>query len=72
MPDSYHTLYSLAGLSTAQHNVIKKFEAAEKLSESWKGDDDIRKVAFLQARSWVEEEGTSKFLNGAGDRVESV
>lgn len=33
--------------------------------------DSLRKLAFVQARSWAEDEGSSKYLNTAGDRVVS-
>lgn len=29
----------------------------------------LRKMAFLEALSWVEEEGTSKFVGGSQNRV---
>ena len=96
VPDSYHTLYTLSGLSSAQHNVVQLPETAEKLRKAWvpikgassnlpdwsvvinrndfpddKDADERSKIAFVEARSWVEEEGSSKYLNGGTDRVVS-
>jgi protein farnesyltransferase subunit beta len=34
--DIYHTFYSLAGLSTAQHRVYRSDKELEKLKETWK------------------------------------
>ena len=94
--DSYHTLYALSGLSSAQHIVSQSPELAKKLRADWKpleGQhagpsayfpennepyvtanselDDLRKTAFVEGRSWQEEEGGSLYVNGVGDRVVS-
>lgn len=34
--------------------------------------EEMHKTAFAEALSWKEEEGASKYVNGAGDRVVSV
>ncbi|TDL18231.1 terpenoid cyclases/Protein prenyltransferase [Rickenella mellea] len=77
--DSYHTLYSLAGLASAQHNVFQVDETKEKLRAAWKpkeGDDpaldEFHKTVFAEARAWTEEVGGSNYVNGKVDRVNAT
>jgi len=73
-PDSYHTLYSLAGLGAAQHHMYQPSETLTKLKESWKTQSDdqqneLHKIIYCEALAWTEEEGSSKYLYTAGDRI---
>ncbi|EJC99512.1 terpenoid cyclases/Protein prenyltransferase [Fomitiporia mediterranea MF3/22] len=75
--DAYHTLYSLAGLSTAQHYVSPSNDIREKFRKEWKRKDDDplddwRKSAYVEARTWKEEEGGSIYVNGPGDRLNAT
>ncbi|KAF8553098.1 terpenoid cyclases/Protein prenyltransferase [Imleria badia] len=59
--DAYHTLYCLAGLSTAQHNVNPL--------PARRAQEPLRRASFADALAWTEEEGTSHILGGAVNRV---
>jgi protein farnesyltransferase subunit beta len=34
--------------------------------------EELRKTAYVEARSWAEEENESVFVNGTGDRLVSM
>ncbi|KAG2113395.1 uncharacterized protein F5147DRAFT_650340 [Suillus discolor] len=53
--DSYHTLYCLAGLSAAQHNVFLSSTRQDAIVHGW--------------RTPVEEEGTSRVLGAQNNRM---
>jgi protein farnesyltransferase subunit beta len=75
--DAYHTLYCLAGLSSAQHHVFPSPARRDAIRKHWKPSldstfDDLRKAAFAEALSWTEEEGTSKYVGGPVNRVNAT
>ncbi|KAH7886715.1 terpenoid cyclases/protein prenyltransferase alpha-alpha toroid [Phlebopus sp. FC_14] len=75
--DAYHTLYCLAGLSAAQHNVFPSPARRAELSTAWQASvhpngDELRKAAFVEALSWTEEDGTSHVLGGQVNRVNAT
>ncbi|KAL0948363.1 hypothetical protein HGRIS_010945 [Hohenbuehelia grisea] len=73
--DAYHTMYCLAGLSSAQHRVIQSPARRAELARSWTSsanDNPLREDIFLHSLSWVEEEGTSKIIGGAANRVNAT
>ncbi|KAH8091781.1 terpenoid cyclases/Protein prenyltransferase [Cristinia sonorae] len=75
--DAYHTLYCLSGLSAAQHRVLPSAQRRATLEAAWKDDPSsehnaLRKEAFLSALSWVEDEGTAKFVGGPSNRVNAT
>ncbi|KII84972.1 hypothetical protein PLICRDRAFT_45829 [Plicaturopsis crispa FD-325 SS-3] len=75
--DAYHTLYCLAGLSSAQHHVFPSPERRSTVEKAWVSPDDdaldaLRKNSFTAALSWIEEEGASKFVGGPGNRVNAT
>lgn len=92
--DSYHTLYCLSGLSSAQHTILPSPARRTELSNAWKASPGVlmcpdqhlflrlmtasedplgslRKAAFVEALSWSEEEGTSKYVGGQANRMVS-
>ncbi|KAJ3559310.1 hypothetical protein NM688_g417 [Phlebia brevispora] len=81
-PKRYHTLYCLSGLSAAQHRVVPTAERKQELLGAWKPVEkeserdqtilDLRKAAFIDTLSWVEEEGTSKYVGGAQNRLNAT
>ncbi|KAI0037908.1 terpenoid cyclases/Protein prenyltransferase [Auriscalpium vulgare] len=75
-PDAYHTLYCIAGLSAAQHRVFPSQARRRQLEEAWASDgelnDRLRKTAFVEALSWLEEEGTSKVIGPSSNRVNAT
>ncbi|KIJ62500.1 hypothetical protein HYDPIDRAFT_176566 [Hydnomerulius pinastri MD-312] len=75
--DSYHTLYCLAGLSAAQHNIYPSPARQAQLDQAWQLPSDeqnheLRKTAFTEALSWSEEEGTSHVLGSQANRVNAT
>ncbi|KAI0056038.1 terpenoid cyclases/Protein prenyltransferase [Artomyces pyxidatus] len=74
--DSYHTLYCLAGLSAAQHRVFPSLPRKSQLTTSWKPtgetNEDLHKIAFTEALCWLEEEGGSKIVGPASNRVNAT
>ncbi|KAJ7186770.1 terpenoid cyclases/protein prenyltransferase alpha-alpha toroid [Mycena filopes] len=74
--DAYHTLYCLAGLSSAQHKVSPSPTRRKVLLDSWTGaespTDEIRKRIFTDALCYTEEEGTEKIVGGAANRVNAT
>ncbi|KIJ52756.1 hypothetical protein M422DRAFT_25815, partial [Sphaerobolus stellatus SS14] len=82
-PDAYHTLYVLAGLSSAQHQV-----RPAPLDKQWKDQpDDVlhldasesperrnarRKAIFESAYRWKENESKSRILGGIDNRVNAT
>lgn len=82
--DAYHTQYCLAGLSAAQHHVYPSDSRKQALEQAWvetepfKPDlghtglsQEQRKTIFAKALCWKEEEGASKCVGGAKNRVVS-
>ncbi|KAJ6602477.1 terpenoid cyclases/Protein prenyltransferase [Mycena vulgaris] len=73
--DAYHTLYCLAGLSSAQHKVFPSPVRRTELLDCWTatgedGDkDELRKHIFTHALSYTEDEGTETIVGGAPNRV---
>ncbi|KAJ7730846.1 terpenoid cyclases/protein prenyltransferase alpha-alpha toroid [Mycena maculata] len=82
--DSYHTLYCLAGLSSAQHKVFPSPARQKELLDCWiatvdDGDKDteakeeaLRKRVFTDALSYTEEEGTETIVGGPPNRVNAT
>ncbi|KAJ7641342.1 terpenoid cyclases/protein prenyltransferase alpha-alpha toroid [Roridomyces roridus] len=82
--DSYHTLYCLAGLSSAQHRVFPSAARRRDLLDSWTdtvdgGDQEaeakenaLRKRIFVEALSYTQEEGTETVVGGAVNRVNAT
>ncbi|KAL4064662.1 terpenoid cyclases/protein prenyltransferase alpha-alpha toroid [Scleroderma yunnanense] len=75
--DAYHTLYCLAGLSTAQHNVYPSPARRADVAAAWQlhpeyPHEELRKTSFLEALSWSEEEGGSHVLGGSVNRVNAT
>ncbi|KAJ3482523.1 hypothetical protein NLI96_g6922 [Meripilus lineatus] len=78
-PDAYHTLYCLSGLSSAQHRVVPSETRRADLLNYWNTDeapkdklDELQRDAFSNVLSWQEEEGTSKFVGGAVNRLNAT
>ncbi|KAI6023487.1 terpenoid cyclases/protein prenyltransferase alpha-alpha toroid [Pisolithus marmoratus] len=70
--DSYHTLYCLVGLSTAQHNVYLSQARRAHIAAQWRSPPELRKTSFLEALSWAEEEGGSHILGSSANRVNAT
>ncbi|KIK96982.1 hypothetical protein PAXRUDRAFT_137244 [Paxillus rubicundulus Ve08.2h10] len=75
--DSYHTLYCLAGLSAAQHNVYPSPARRAQVDQAWQSSSDspnqeLRKASFVEALCWSEEEGTARVLGGQVNRVNAT
>ncbi|KAJ6617951.1 terpenoid cyclases/protein prenyltransferase alpha-alpha toroid [Mycena sp. CBHHK59/15] len=82
--DSYHTLYCLAGLSSAQHKVFPSPARRKELLDSWTApaegedkdtkatEDERRKRVFTHALSYTEEEGTETIVGGPPNRVNAT
>ncbi|KAJ7034695.1 terpenoid cyclases/protein prenyltransferase alpha-alpha toroid [Mycena alexandri] len=74
--DAYHTLYCLAGLSSAQHKVSPSPTRRKELLDSWidadSTTDEFRKRIFIDALCYTEEEGTEKIVGGAANRVNAT
>ncbi|KAJ7471851.1 terpenoid cyclases/protein prenyltransferase alpha-alpha toroid [Mycena latifolia] len=80
--DAYHTLYCLAGLSSAQHKVFPSPARRTELLDCWTvndGDkpagameDGLRKRIFTHALSYTEEEGTETIVGGPSNRVNAT
>ncbi|TFK60670.1 terpenoid cyclases/Protein prenyltransferase [Pluteus cervinus] len=80
--DAYHTQYCLAGLSAAQHHVYPSVSREQALAQAWVETEPFepdlghpglsqeqRKTIFAKALCWKEEEGASKCVGGAKNRV---
>ncbi|KAI0795986.1 terpenoid cyclases/Protein prenyltransferase [Abortiporus biennis] len=81
--DSYHTLYCLSGLSAAQHRVTPSTAQKIVLQSLWKDEEvpedetekklqALRKEAFASSLSWLEEEGTEKYVGGSQNRLNAT
>ncbi|OAX33058.1 terpenoid cyclases/Protein prenyltransferase [Rhizopogon vinicolor AM-OR11-026] len=75
--DSYHTLYCLAGLSTAQHNVFLSSTRRDAILGCWKilpesTQDQLRRACFTHSLAWTEEEGTSHILGSKSNRMNAT
>jgi len=75
--DAYHTLYCLAGLSSAQHHVFPSPARRTQIRNHWKPSEDtvldeLRKSTFAEVLAWTEEEGTSKYVGGPANRVNAT
>ncbi|KAJ7207994.1 terpenoid cyclases/Protein prenyltransferase [Mycena pura] len=76
--DSYHTLYCLAGLSSAQHRVFPSPIRRKEVLDAWRApnssdtSDEVRKRVFAEALSYTEEEGTETIVGGASNRVNAT
>jgi protein farnesyltransferase subunit beta len=74
--DSYHTLYCLSGLSSAQHSIFSSSKRRSELLKAWKASpgplESLRKSAFVEALSWSEEEGTAKYVGGQVNQVNAT
>ncbi|EKM50973.1 uncharacterized protein PHACADRAFT_212873 [Phanerochaete carnosa HHB-10118-sp] len=80
--DAYHTLYCLSGLSAAQHRVVPIDERKAELLSAWvdapsdrtkdEATSRLRKRAFVDMLSWVEEEGTVVYVGGAANRLNAT
>ncbi|KAI0288862.1 terpenoid cyclases/protein prenyltransferase alpha-alpha toroid [Russula brevipes] len=71
-PDAYHTAYCISGLSAAQHHVCPSLTRQEEVRTAWKGEDDVRAVAFAEALSWIEEDGGSQVVGSVANRVNAT
>ncbi|KAJ7159810.1 terpenoid cyclases/Protein prenyltransferase [Mycena crocata] len=78
--DAYHTLYCLAGLSSAQHKVFPSPARQKELLDCWTveskdtdgKEDDLRRHIFTHALSYTEEEGTETIVGGPPNRVNAT
>ncbi|ETW79021.1 hypothetical protein HETIRDRAFT_478327 [Heterobasidion irregulare TC 32-1] len=79
--DAYHTLYCLAGLSAAQHRVFPSAARKAELHDSWTStsaegagtpEDEFRRAVFAACLCWTEEEGTSKIVGLASNKVNAT
>ncbi|KAG2131102.1 terpenoid cyclases/protein prenyltransferase alpha-alpha toroid [Suillus cothurnatus] len=75
--DSYHTLYCLAGLSSAQHNVFLSSTRQDAIVRCWKTPlesthEQLRQACFSHSLSWTEEEGTSRILGAQNNRMNAT
>ncbi|KAG2136559.1 terpenoid cyclases/protein prenyltransferase alpha-alpha toroid [Suillus bovinus] len=75
--DSYHTLYCLAGLSSAQHNVFLSSTRRDAIVRNWKTPaesmhEQLRQACFLHSLSWTEEEGASRILGAQNNRMNAT
>ncbi|KAJ7076543.1 terpenoid cyclases/protein prenyltransferase alpha-alpha toroid [Mycena belliarum] len=74
--DAYHTLYCLAGLSSAQHKVVPSPTRQAELLDCWTVDDGVdgglRKRILAHALSYSEEEGTETIVGGPPNRVNAT
>ncbi|KAJ7475178.1 terpenoid cyclases/protein prenyltransferase alpha-alpha toroid [Mycena galericulata] len=82
--DSYHTLYCIAGLSSAQHKVYPSPARRNELLDCWTAtvddgdraagakEDELRKRIFTDALSYTEEEGTETIVGGSQNRVNAT
>lgn len=85
--DVYHTFYSLAGFSTAQHRVYQSKSLQGSLRNKWKpseaftpstakGEDDrrqaTRKELWINARSWKEDESSHRYVGSPNNRVNAI
>ncbi|ESK93160.1 farnesyltransferase subunit beta [Moniliophthora roreri MCA 2997] len=77
-PDSYHTLYCLAGLSAAQHKTAPDSAHQKALEALWEPDqttestldDNLRRHIYTRALSWSEVEAHSSSKHkGTAKRV---
>jgi len=82
-PDSYHTLYCLAGLASAQHRVIPSPSLRAGILRAWKPitetdsrwksvPDDIRRNIFASSLSWSEDLAGTTIVGGASNRVNAT
>ncbi|KAH0835434.1 terpenoid cyclases/protein prenyltransferase alpha-alpha toroid [Lanmaoa asiatica] len=75
--DAYHTLYCLAGLSIAQHNVDPLPARRAQVDQAWRETLDashqqLRRTSFADALAWSEEEGASHILGDSVNRVNAT
>ncbi|THH18071.1 hypothetical protein EW146_g2871 [Bondarzewia mesenterica] len=75
--DAYHTLYCLSGLSAAQHRVFPSVMRKSELNSLWNNVEEtpelkMREAAFSSALCWTEEEGTSKIVGPASNKVNAT
>lgn len=72
--DSYHTLYCLAGLSSAQHHLYPSATRRTQLQDAWESqlNDGLQKAVFTELLSWTEEEGVSKIVGGEANRLNAT
>ncbi|KAJ1303977.1 hypothetical protein OPQ81_008387 [Rhizoctonia solani] len=78
--DLYHTVYNLAGYSTAQHRVYRSLVTEKKLLDSWKSSEgiiqgsngQIRKATWARICAWQEDEGAHFYLGGEQNRVNAT
>lgn len=68
-PDAYHTAYCISGLSAAQHHVYPSPVRREEVRAAWEGEDGVRATAFAEALCWTEEDGGSRIVGSAANRV---
>ncbi|KAF8637723.1 hypothetical protein AX17_002626 [Amanita inopinata Kibby_2008] len=73
--DAYHTMYCLAGLSSAQHQVTFSSTRRTEILAHWKPStnpgpyEDFRRDLFGHTLCWVEEEHGSRIVGGYQNRV---
>lgn len=78
--DAYHTLYCLAGLSTAQHHVFPSATRRAEIAKAWVSSsdtttpaaDELRNRVFCDTLAWTEEEGGSVIVGGMNNRVNAT
>ncbi|KAF8342461.1 terpenoid cyclases/protein prenyltransferase alpha-alpha toroid [Amanita rubescens] len=82
-PDSYHTLYCLSGLSSAQHRVVPSPARRSELISCWKQNsrafslgtgtnEDLRREVFLSILDWTEDETSTNIVGGRANRVNAT
>ncbi|KAG8832949.1 CAAX farnesyltransferase (FTase) subunit beta [Serendipita sp. 399] len=88
LADVYHTFYSLAGLSTAQHRVYQSKTTQEQLLQRWEDSDGFvpsggsketiedrqsrRKALWAYSRSWKEDESSHRYVGSPNNRVNAT
>ncbi|KAG9100007.1 CAAX farnesyltransferase (FTase) subunit beta [Ceratobasidium sp. UAMH 11750] len=78
--DLYHTVYNLAGFSTAQHRVYRSPSTEKKLEAAWQsstspvpgGVEELRRITWARACAWQEDEGAHFYLGGQQNRVNAT
>ncbi|PVF99368.1 terpenoid cyclases/Protein prenyltransferase [Serendipita vermifera] len=61
-PDIYHTFYSLAGLSTAQHRVYRSNKELEKLKETWQNSTPFIPTSSTSSESEADIQSRRKLI----------
>ncbi|KAI0804777.1 terpenoid cyclases/protein prenyltransferase alpha-alpha toroid [Irpex lacteus] len=58
--------------SPSAEAVVQDKKNRKEEKEEWREKEELRREAFVSALSWVEEEGTARYVGGAGNRVNAT